>query len=75
MLPQQSLAQFSEAPKANSDVMETHLAAQNIIDGKPLTFRFYACWSKTDEQFASPSYFRQFIKGEALQFSEPLIIK
>ena len=75
MLPQPSFAQFSEAPKANSDVMETHLAAQNIIDGQPLTFRFYACWSKTDDQFVSQSYFRQFMKGEALQFSEPLIIK
>ncbi len=59
----------------NSDVMETHLAAQNIINGKPLTFRFYACWNKTDEQFATLSYFRQFLKAEAMKFSRPLIIK
>lgn len=75
MLPQKSFAAFSEAPKINSDVMETHLAEQNIIDGKPLTFRFYSCWSKTDEQFASLGYFRQFLKDEALKFSEPLVIK
>ena len=75
IIPQQSFASFSEAPKVNSDIMETHLTAQNIADGKPLTLRFYSCWSKTDEQFASPFYFKQFIKNEALKFSEPLIIK
>ena len=75
LFPQKTFAFFKEAPKANSDVMETHLAAQNITDGEPLTFRFYSCWSLTDNRFASKDYFKQFLHNEAEKFGKPLLVE
>lgn len=75
LLPQKRFAFFREAPKANSDVTETHLAAQHITNGEPQTFRFYSCWSLTDNRFASKDYFKQFLYNEAEKFGKPLQVE
>ncbi|SFQ28527.1 DUF4861 domain-containing protein [Parafilimonas terrae] len=75
LLPQKTFAFFKEAPKSNSDVMETHLAAQNITDNEPLTFRFYSCWKLTDKRFVSKGFFKQFLHNEAEKFGKPLQVK
>ena len=75
LFPQNTFAFFKEAPKANSDITETHLAAQNITDDQPLTFRFYSCWSSTDKKFISIDYFKQFLHNEAEKFAMPLKVK
>ncbi len=65
---------FSEAPTSASDVMDTHLVSQLITEGIPLRFRFYACWSKTNEQFTSLNTFTKYMEREATRFSEPLVL-
>lgn len=75
LLPAAHFAQFGKAPKAASDVLDTHLASLHIVDGQPLTFRFYACWKETHLSFAQPAYFRQFVIAEAMRFSNPLQLK
>lgn len=74
VIPHQNFYAFSEAPTINSDVMQTHLIAQVLKDNEPVNYRFYSCWEKTDSNFASAGYFKNFIKEEAGKFSAPLQI-
>ncbi|MEP6465967.1 MAG: DUF4861 family protein, partial [Parafilimonas sp.] len=74
ILPLNTFAYFSEAPEKNTDVTKTHLITQYIKNDEALTYRFYACWQKTNSNFASSKYFKNFMKEEAKKFSYPLQI-
>lgn len=67
-------AHYTEAPKASSDITETHLASRPVYNNRETAYRFYACWRQTNNQFSSPQFFREFIKSEAAKLSSPLTI-
>lgn len=74
MVRQPSFAFAGTAPKTNSDILTTYLMAQHITKGRPCVFRFYVGWEKTDSRFGSLSYFKDFLKTEAVKRNKPLSI-
>lgn len=72
LVPKKSFAWFKEAPKAGSDITETHLLAQQIIEGQPIRYRFYTCWERTDAHFESGDYFKKFMEEQGMQFGSGL---
>ena len=71
----ESLSFVGSAPLSNSDVMNSYLVAKNITPNKPISFRFYAAWEKTDPCFASLSYFQNYLKTEAQKQQTPLQVR
>ena len=75
IVPKQGFSFAGTAPKANSDILTTYLVAQDIDNGKPLGFRFYTGWEKTDSRFARLSYFKNFLKEEAIKKEKPIAVR
>lgn len=66
---------FGSRPASGSDVTSTYTLSQFIRKDKPLIFRFYAGWEKTDPGFARSEYFINMLKGEADKFNHPVQVK
>ena len=59
---------YSKAPKAGNGITNTYLMAIKPKTGKPVTFRFYACWELTDKSFSDKTYYETFLKKEAVSW-------
>jgi len=66
---------FSSRPASGSDVTSTYTVSQRIPKDRPVYFRFYTGWERTDPGFASAEYFTDMLKGEAAKFSHPIQVK
>lgn len=66
---------FGSLPSGGSDVRDTYTVSQVVKKDKPLYFRFYTGWEKTDPGFASAEYFTGMLKREADKFSHPILVK
>ncbi len=61
-------------PAVGTDVTNTYTVAQKISGDRPLYFRYYTCWEKTDQRFASRTYFVKLLQQETGKFSHPITI-
>lgn len=75
LAPSADFAYSGATPNEASEILNTFISAQQITAGKPCIFRFYACWEKTNERFASLSYFKDFLSGEAKKIDRPILVK
>ncbi|HMH24849.1 MAG TPA: DUF4861 family protein, partial [Puia sp.] len=66
---------FGSLPSGGADIQDTYIVSQSVKKDKPLYFRFYTAWEKTDPGFASPEYFTSMLKREADKFSHPVSVK
>ena len=61
--------------RSNTDVNETYTMAQTIINSHPLYYRFYVGWERTDKRFISVEGFSNYLKAEAMKYSEPVKVE
>jgi hypothetical protein len=64
VMPAAQVAATGTAPNANTDIRNTYLMKASIENDKPVVFRFYAGWEKSDNRFTTLEGFKQFIEGE-----------
>jgi hypothetical protein len=64
VMPAKQVAGTATAPNTNTDVQNTYLMLATITNNKPVMYRFYACWEKSDDRFTSEEGFRRFMIDE-----------
>jgi hypothetical protein len=72
-------SQFSgwiNAPRIESgtSVIQTTGVKLKLTNQKPVSFRFYACWEKTDPVFSTEKGFAQFLEKQCLCIDHPIEI-
>jgi len=83
LIPKENFVSVGETPKENqtgavvykSEIFDTHYISQIISNGTAGVYRFYSGWEKTDKNFTSLDYFKNFLKEQATFFSNPIRIK
>jgi len=75
LVPAQHFAGYGKTPDANTDVSNTFTIAQHVTNNHLLSYRFMACWEKSDPQFATKKGFEAFLQNEAFKAAKPLEIK
>lgn len=66
---------FGTTRNVDTDIQHTYTIAASIDKDKPVTFRFYAGWEKSNDQFIAESAFREFLGEQAVFIEYPVIIK
>jgi hypothetical protein len=66
---------FGTTANEGTDIQNTYTIAATIHKDKPVTFRFYAGWEKSSDQFNSETAFREFLDKQAVFVKYPVIIK
>jgi len=67
---------FGQTPDAGSEVMQTYtVAIETPAAGARSTFRFYACWEKSDAQFSKENGFKKYLGAEAAKYNSPIAIR
>ncbi|MEI6946814.1 DUF4861 domain-containing protein [Paraflavisolibacter sp. H34] len=74
LMPRRGFAFAGSAPAAGSEVLTSWLAAQDIREGAPCTYRYYAGWERTDQRFARLPGFRDFLREQAVREGQPVTI-
>jgi hypothetical protein len=59
-------------PETGPGITETFAIGMEPDNEDGVDFRFYACWEKSDPSFADRNSFEQFVKNEAIRFSNPV---
>ncbi|MBC8112601.1 MAG: DUF4861 domain-containing protein [Verrucomicrobia bacterium] len=75
MVPAAYCAGFGETPEtAPGFVEQTYFARLKATAGKPVSFRFYACWEASDKRFTEAAFFENFLKTEITRLANPIKI-
>lgn len=61
--------------RRNTDVNETYTVTQKITENAPLYYRFYVGWERTDKRFVTAQGFKNYLKEEAVKYSEIIKVK
>ena len=69
------LANLRSLAATGSDVVSTYTLSQYLHKDKPVYFRFYTCWEKTDPGFAGRDYFVETLRHEADKYNQPVRIE
>lgn len=64
VMPEKRVTGTATTPNANTDVQNTYIMKAAIKEGRPVIFRFYAGWEKSDTRFSSAESFQQFLQNE-----------
>jgi hypothetical protein len=64
VMPAAQVAGTAATPNANTDIQNTYLMKANIVNNKPVVYRFYAGWEKSDSRFSTEQGFHSFLKDE-----------
>jgi hypothetical protein len=64
VMPAAQVAGIATTPNANTDIQNTYIMKANITNDKPVVFRFYAGWQKSDERFTTEEGFKAFLITE-----------
>jgi hypothetical protein len=65
LMPANQWAGKATTPNANTDIQNTYIVKAGIVNKKPVTFRFYAGWEKSDERFTAGESFQKYLQSEA----------
>ena len=71
---QNGFAGFGATPDSGAAILNTYTISQQV-QSKPITYRFYAGWVKTDSRFADINYFENFLLNEAQKMNAAIIIR
>lgn len=72
---EQNFAKVDSINRSNTDVNETYIIVQTLRDNVPLYYRFYTGWERTDKRFTTLEGFKDFLKEEAMRYSQPVELK
>lgn len=70
VMPAAQVAGTGSTPNANTDIQHTYIMKAGIANDKPVVFRFYAGWEKSDNRFTTLEGFKQFIEREMEKMSK-----
>ncbi len=65
---------YGKAPETGADVVQSYYAEMPVRNNLPVTYRFYACWELTDENFQNREYFLDLLRSDAFRMDHPVII-
>jgi len=75
LLPNSNFTGHSNAGKTGAGIVQTYLGQLNTLPDKPVTFRFYPGWEKTNADFGNATLFGKFLETEAERLSKPILLK
>lgn len=55
-------------------IYDSYIIGQSVSDTSPAVYRFYAGWEKSDDQFTTSPGFTVYIKEQAKNFSDPVVV-
>ncbi|MEO6233570.1 MAG: DUF4861 domain-containing protein [Ferruginibacter sp.] len=58
-----------------TDIRDSYAVSQNIVAGKPVIYRFYSGWSKSDKAFETSAGFTSYLANEMVLWHNALIEK
>jgi hypothetical protein len=64
VMPAAQVTGTATTPNANTDIQNTYLMKAKIANNKPVVFRFYAGWEKSDSRFTSAEGFQKYLLRE-----------
>ncbi|MFN8206701.1 MAG: DUF4861 domain-containing protein [Bacteroidales bacterium] len=74
VLPNEFFRGGYEAPEKERDVTESYCAKLSMVQDRPVTFRFYAGWERSNPDFATETGFLNMLKMEVQRMEIPLVI-
>ncbi|MCY7421776.1 MAG: DUF4861 domain-containing protein [Chitinophagaceae bacterium] len=75
LVDKQNFVKADSVNRPNTDVNETYTMTQTISNNHPMYYRFYVGWEPTDKWFVSSEGFSNYLKEEAVKYSEPVKVK
>jgi hypothetical protein len=64
---------FNTITDSLSDIRNTHYVLLNHSANKPVVYRFYAGWEKSDNRFINKKAFAEFLKTDATKFGNRIV--
>jgi hypothetical protein len=74
VLPNEFFRGGYEAPEKDRDVTESYCARLSMVQDRPVTFRFYAGWERSDPAFSTESGFLDMLRKEVQRMEEPVVV-
>jgi hypothetical protein len=74
VLPNEFFRGGYEAPEKERDVTQSYCAKLSMVQDRPVTFRFYAGWERSDPAFSSEDGFLTMLKREVQRMEEPVAV-
>lgn len=74
MISQDMFDKDGKTPDSGTDIQNTYTLSAKPGDNKPVQFRFFAGWEKSNPSFSDAESFRNFLKESAYKNSKPVII-
>ena len=74
MIKKNDFYEFGKTANTATDIQNTCTMVLKTENNKPLSFRFYAGWERSDLQYKTVKGFSDLMKNEAVEYSLPLII-
>lgn len=72
----EQLVSFGKTPNQDSEVLNTYTVNIKVPQAKQqASFRFYACWSKSDPQFNTAEGFSKYLSTAREFYTSPVVIK
>jgi hypothetical protein len=66
---------FNTIQDTLSDIQNTHAVLLSHSAHKPVVYRFYAGWERSDKRFINNKTFEEFLKTEEVKFRNSIILK
>lgn len=74
VVPSGDLIRVGETRERGEGITQTYYALMDAEPGKPVPYRFYALWEKTDPRWASLEEVTAFLKAEAERWTQSVMI-
>ena len=75
IVPANIFESYYTAPNEKTDIQNTYAVRIKGSTAMPITFRFYAGWSRSNDIFLTEKEFAEFLKRQALSWSNKIKIK
>lgn len=75
MMNKNDYRSHSTTKNKDTEVQNTYTIDAQIRPDKPINFRFYSGWERSDDRFKSLTSFDEFMKKEAIKFQSPIGIQ
>lgn len=76
LVGKKDLLSFGKTPNAQSDILNTYTAKMKLPSASnSVSFRYYSCWERTDNKFATADQFKEFLTAEGASYSSPIMVK
>ena len=75
VFPNENYLEYTEAPESGEGITNSYLLLFEMEEQQPLEYFVFAGWELSDEQFADPNYFNQFMDAQIYKMDHPVEVK